>query len=268
MDIRDSIFVGINGKRFRADLTTECGGVLSGVEDARAVAERLGVLLELFREEGDLITAGDRIGSILCRPKEMAMAEEQIIGTMAKATGIATAARRAVELAGGNVRIVSGSWKKMPPPLKDMVRRAVATGGASFRICDTPMIYLDKNFISMLGSISAALEATAQLSGRTRVIQIKGRDAAVEEETRQAVEGGCDILMVDTGALPDLERCLRQLERMGCRERIQVAYAGGVRIDDIPALAQKGMDLLCIGKEIVDARLLDMKLDVTGEAPA
>ena len=44
-----------------------------------------------------------------------------------------------------------------------------------------------------------------------------------------------------------------------------MAFAGGVKIADIPDLAARGMDLLCIGKEIVDAGLLDMKLDVVEE---
>jgi len=38
-----------------------------------------------------------------------------------------------------------------------------------------------------------------------------------------------------------------------------------VHLKDIPSLASQGADVLCIGKEIVDAPLLDLKLDVVGE---
>ena len=76
---------------------------------------------------------------------------------------------------------------------------------------------------------------------------------------------GADILMVDTGRIEDLESCLAELNRLRAREQVQVAFAGGVKIADIPDLAARGMDLLCIGKEIVDAGLLDMKLDVVEE---
>ena len=85
---------------------------------------------------------------------------------------------------------------------------------------------------------------------------------SLEEETVQAVEGGAQILMVDTGSLRDLERCQKQLDRMQARSRVQLAFAGGVRISEIPRMACLGMDILCIGKEIVDARLLDMRQDV------
>ena len=83
-------------------------------------------------------------------------------------------------------------------------------------------------------------------------------------ETQAAVRGGADILMVDTGAREDLECCLSELAAMGCREHIKVAFAGNVKLTDIPELSERA-DILCIGKEIVDAPLLDWKLDVMGE---
>lgn len=49
------------------------------------------------------------------------------------------------------------------------------------------------------------------------------------------------------------------------KERLELAFAGGVRLTDIPELADEGIDILCIGKEIVDAQLLDMRLDVIQE---
>lgn len=265
MDVRDLLFQGMEDKKFRAVLTAERSGVLSGVEAARACAKALGIVLELCKSEGDELSHGERFGNFLASPKQIAMAEEQIIGTLAKASGIATAARTAVQLADGRVRIVSGSWKKMPPEIKEMVRTATASGGAAFRICQPPMAYLDKNFIRMFGSIPAALDACQRLPGFTRVVQIRGMTAGIEEETVQAVDGGAAILMVDTGELADLERCLTALGRLGGKRPAEVAFAGNVRLTHIPELAERGADILCIGKEIVDAKLLDMKLDVLGE---
>lgn len=264
-DIRDIIFKEIQHRRYRAVLIPERDGLLSGVEDAVKTAAELGVQWNSECREGDRLRKGVPFAELIASPRQMAMAEEQVIGTLAKASGIATAAEEAVKASENRVRIVSGSWKKMPPPLKDMVRRAIVTGGASFRICEPPMLYIDKNFIRMLGSIPAALNAAAPLEDSTKVIQIKGLTCPVEEETRQAVSSGADILMVDTGRLEDLEACLSELERLRVRDRVRVAFAGGVKIRDIPDMASRGIDLLCIGKEIVDAGLLDMKLDVVEE---
>ncbi len=264
-DIRDVLFQDVCQKKFRAVLVAERAGILSGVQAAKAQAAELGVALELCKQEGDSIGHNERIGHIVAPPKEMAMAEESVIGTLAKASGIATAANTAVLLADGKTRVICGSWKKMPPELKSVVRQAVMAGGVSFRICDTPMIYLDKNYIRMLGSISLALAACRPFKGYTRVIQIRSEDGDVMEQTVQAVQGGAGILMVDTGKLEDLDRCIGCLESMGARSQVKVAFSGNVKLTDIPALTQRDIDLLCIGKEIVDAQLLDMKLDVVGE---
>ena len=60
------------------------------------------------------------------------------------------------------------------------------------------MIYLDKNYIRMLGSIPQALAACASFHEYTKVVQLRGESATVAWETQAAVRGGADILMVDT----------------------------------------------------------------------
>ncbi len=263
-DIRDQLFRGICHRKFRAVLLTERDGILSGVADAVKIAQKLGVTWTSGCAEGDRATAGEAFAQLTAPPKEIAMAEEQIIGALSKTSGIATAANQAVRLADGKIDIVSGSWKKMPFCMKDAVRRAIVTGGAAFRICDPPMIYMDKNFVTMLGSVKAALEAAAGLNA-TKIVQIRGILEPVREETLEALAGGADILMVDTGNLSDADVCLKVVAEKNCRGKVKVAFAGSVRLQDIPMLAARGIDILCIGREIVDAPLLDMKLNVLEE---
>ena len=264
-DIRDTIFAKIAQKKYHAVLTAERPGILSGVDAALLKAAELGIQLELFKKEGDPVSQGEYIGNVHAYPKQIALAEECLMGTLAKASGIATAAKTAVQLADGKVEIVSGSWKKMPPQIKDLVRSAITAGGASFRITAPPMIYLDKNFIRMLGSISEALSACTSFPDHTKAVQIRGRDHSIEEETGQAIAGGARILMVDTGNRADLARCLQKINELHARNDVKLAFAGNVKCRDIPELARLGADILCIGKEIVDAPLLDLKLDVIME---
>lgn len=264
-DIRDIFFRSISERQYKAVLLSERDGVLSGIEEAVKTAEELGLKWESACTEGSILYEGRPFAELTGTPKQIAMAEERIIGTLAKTSGIATAARNATEIASGRIEIVSGSWKKMPPCMKTMVRQAILTGGASFRICEPPMLYMDKNFVKMFGSVKAALDAAAEIEGVTKIIQIRGKQASVEEETKEAIEGGAGILMVDTGEITDAEACIRRLYEMNARKNVRVAFAGNVKLSDIPAMADRGIDILCIGKEIVDALLLDMKLNVVGE---
>lgn len=261
-DIRDIIFKSIENQKFNALLIPERNGLLSGVKYALEEAEKIKIEIEFYRKEGNQIERDKPIAKISAFPKNMALAEERIIGTLSKFSGIATAAKKAVDFSEGKIRVVSGSWKKMPPSIKDGVRSAIVSGGAHFRITDGNMIYLDKNYIKMFGSIPKTIDAVKDFKNFTKVIQIKGKQLTVEEETRQALENGCGILMVDTGEINDVVRCLKIVDSMGMRNKVKIAFAGGIKIEEIRELAKLGIDVLCIGKEIVDAPLLDMRLDV------
>lgn len=261
-DIRDIIFKDIINKEFQAMLIPERSGCIAGINSAVNQAEEIGVKLELYYKKGDWVEKEKPIAMITATPKKMAMAEERIIGTLSKFSGIATAARKAVELSEGKIEIVSGAWKKMPPAIKNDVRMATVAGGASFRITQDNMIYLDKNYVKMLGSIPKTLATVKEFAEHTKVIQIKGQKYSIAEETKQALENGCNLLMVDTGNIKDLILCSKITKTMGFRKQVKIAFAGGVKISQIKEMTKYDIDILDIGKEIVDAPLLDIKLDV------
>ncbi|QGU96895.1 quinolinate phosphoribosyl transferase [Clostridium bovifaecis] len=262
MDVRDVIFKDIIDKEFNAVITPERDGILSGIAQAEEQIKEIGIKIKWHKNEGNQVKKGEPIAVVTADPKGIATAEEKIIGALAKYSGIATATKGAVDSSQGKVRIVAGSWKKMPPEIKTGVRDAVVAGGASFRISTNKMIYIDKNYIRMLGSIPKVLDTVKELTDFTKVIQIKGEQFSIEEETKQALENGCNLLMVDTGNLEDLERCLSVVNELGVRNQVEVAFAGNVKISDMDTYINAGIDVLCIGKEIVDAPLLDMKIDV------
>lgn len=262
-DIREIIFAGINGRQFSAGIVVERDGVVAGIVRLQAALAEAGIGAELLLADGAEVKAGSVVGRIGGTARQIAVAEEFAIGKLAKSSGIATASRRAVQLVGDEMKIVCGAWKKMPAEIKSIVREAVACGGASFRITDQPFLYLDKNFVRMLGGIEATLSAVASVPDKLKVIQLKGEFAGVAQEAITAVTHGADILMIDTGSLADFEAARRALEAMGLRQQVKLAFAKGVRLQDIPAMKGCGIDILDIGSEIVDAPLLDMKLDVS-----
>jgi nicotinate-nucleotide pyrophosphorylase (carboxylating) len=263
-DIREIIFAGMNGRQFSAEIVAERDGIVAGIARLRAALAEAGIGAELLRVDGGAVKAGSVVGRITGSAMQIAIAEEFAIGKLAKSSGIATAAHQAVRLAGGEMKIVCGAWKKMPAEIKSVVREAIVCGGAAFRISDQPFLYLDKNFVRMLGGIEATLNAVAPIHHKLRVIQLKGEFAGIAQEAILAVTHGADILMIDTGNLADLEAANKVLEAKGLRQQVKLAFAKGVRLRDIAAMKGLGIDILDIGSEIVDAPLLDMKMDVRG----
>lgn len=257
-DIRNQIFAGLADRQFTARLTASAGGVLAGVVAAEAQAQAVGLQVQWACPEGSLLAPGATVATISGPARAIAMGEERLPACLSKASGIATAARRAVDLAAGRIRVVSGAWKKMPPELKSLVREAVRVGGMPSRIIDEPFIYLDKNYVRMLGGIAAALAAVEALPG-VKVIQVRGEEAEVAQETLWACRGGAGVVMADTGNRSD---AVEALAAVADYPLVRIAFAGGVHLEEIPSLADLGIQILDIGMAIVDAPLLDMKLDV------
>jgi nicotinate-nucleotide pyrophosphorylase (carboxylating) len=245
-----------------ADIIAEDDGVLSGIQATEDKAKSLGLDIIQMAEEGQSVQRGDLVAKVSGNPKQIAVAEDQLIGLVAKPSGIATATRNCVDRAGPDIKIVCGAWKKMPFVLKQTIRDAIVTGGGDFRISKDPFIYLDKNYIQMLGGIKNSLQAVAHLADFIKVVQIKGRQKDIALEACEAAELSADIIFVDSGQPQDLREIADLLNRKCLRDRVKIAFGGSVKIKDIDRFKNLPVDILEIGRQIVDAPLLDLKLEI------
>jgi nicotinate-nucleotide pyrophosphorylase (carboxylating) len=262
LDVREEILRSVRARRVVAAIVADQPGVVSGVSLAKAEAGKLGVFLAEIVGEGSSVQEGDAIARLVGTPRQIVMAEDVLIGLLAKPSGIATRAREFVAKANGRPKVVSGGWKKMPGAMKEMIRNAVSAGGAQPRIVPGPFAYLDKNYIELLGGIRESLAAVAHLGDLAKVVQVKGRYADVVSEARLAAEHGADVVFADTGRAEDVARVAEALVRLGLRKKVLLAFGGGVSLDDVEALRTLDVDILDIGRQIVDAPLLDMRLEI------
>jgi len=264
LDLRGEILRAVAGATVAAAIVADEAGLVAGAPAAARAADELGLALERLAADGSRVGVGDELARFHGPAERVLAAEDRLIGLLAKSSGIATAARAFVERAGSRPRIVSGAWKKMPPCQKQAVRSAVEVGGAAFRITSEPFVYLDKNYVRVLGGIRASLEAVGALAGHKKVVQIKGRHAELGCEALEAAQAGADILHVDTGRPEDIERVSAALRRAGCRGRVEIAFGGNLRLEQVDALRRLDVDILDVGRRIVDAPLLDMRMEVLG----
>lgn len=268
VDVREEILKSVGAARVGAAVIAEQDGVVAGVAAAVREAARLGLGVARMAREGSRVGAGEEIARLSGTPRQIVMAEEVLIGALAKPSGIATRTAAFVARAGGRPRVVSGGWKKMPAALKEMIRGAVATGGAEPRMMPGPFAYLDKNYVELLGGIQRSLEAVAHLRDCAKVVQVKGRYADVAEEACQAARHGADVVFVDTGRAADVARATAALAGRGLRDRVRVAFGGGVALEDVVRLKSLDLDILDIGRQIVDAPLLDMRMEILDDGEA
>ena len=265
-DLRDTIFASLGGRRFNAEIRPTTPGLVCGMDLARSKVEALGCEVLSFLEDGAAAMAGQVILALRGTAKALARGEDCVPGAIAKPSGVARAARQARELAAGKVRVVSGAGKKMPEEIKPQIRHAIHCGGGLGCIANGPFVYLDKNYVRMFGGVRAALAAVVDMKGYLRVVQLRGLLEPIAVEALGAIEMGAEILMVDTGCLADLDLVSALVRERGRREATTIAFAGDIELADIPAIADHDVDILDIGRAVIDAPSVDIKFDVTGEA--
>jgi len=265
-DIRDLIFAKVRGKRYHARISANGDGILSGTERLRTACKRLGIRLITCKKSGARVRPGDVIGVFEGDAKQIALAEEELIGWISKASGIATAALKAKGAAGKKLKVVSGAWKKMPFPIKELVRQAVVDGGIHYRISEKPFLYLDKNYLKMLGGVEKVLRSVDRLKGFVKVIQIKSQGKTLLQEATQAARMGAHIIMIDTGREDDINKVDAALRHHRLRHRVKIAFGGEISIEGLRDLKRAPVEMVDIGKAVVDAPLLDMRLDVIRKA--
>ena len=263
MKIRDCLFSTIETSLYLFEVISKENGVLAGSINATNVMHELCIKYNLLIGEGENLNCGSVILRGIACPQTIVKVEERILGVIGKTSGVATAAQKALKIAKGKVKVVCGAWKKVDPTMRQHLREAVECVGMSTKIAEPPFVYLDKNYIRLLGGIKPAIDRAKLLVGHKIVIQLHKICGKIQAEAHEALEAGGNILMIDTGSETDLNNIVKIVKKSNKRN-VEVAFSGDVQLNDIQKLSGSGVNILDIGRAIVDAPMLDLSLDVKG----
>ena len=262
MEIREFLFQPLLNSTFSAQILSSEPGILAGSDEAIGICNDLGVRIKFSSPDGSSLIPNSPVFEFLGSPEALARVEEEVLGRISKASGVATSAGKFVDLSAARARIVCGGWKKTAPEIRRSLRAAISVGGAGIRLTDEPFVYLDKNIVRMFGSIKAVVLRARQLPDRVVVVQIRGETGAIESEALEAYNAGAKIIMVDTGDVRSLELVQSSICRAGFRDEIKLAFGGSVDLNNLEEIINAGADIVDVGRRIIDAPLIDFRLDV------
>ncbi len=261
-DVREDIFREHLERSIKAAIIAEAEGILSGIDRCGALAAELGLAFQAHLRDRQTLDEGTVVATVRGNPVQISKAEDLLIGELSKTSGVATAAHKAKSLVNSRCRVVCGGSKKMPHEIKELIRKAVLDGGLDVRMLDQPFLYLDKNYVRILGGVKAALDAVAPLS-RPTVIQVRGELRPIAEEALDAARAGAKVIMVDTGDRKDLATVVEALRKNELRSAVDLAFSGNIDLHDLEDISFADVDVLDIGYAILDAPCLPMRFDVT-----
>ena len=256
-DLAARLFAGVDGC-FEAVVEATEPGLLAGtgfLDPAKAPAPA--GEWQLLVEEGSPVESGQPLIKVRGTATELGVAEDYILGSLGFASGIARRASAIRAIAPPGLAIACGGWKKLPPALKPLLRVGLAVAGVLPRLVEGDFVYLGKNSVTLLGGVQSAIAAGLAATHGPVAIQVKTLNEALH-----AANCGAGIIMVDTGDLADLREIASVLADRGLR----IAFAGGVRVEDLGAVHDAGAQTVDMGRAILDAPLLDLRMRVTGKA--
>lgn len=202
--------------------------------------------------DGDEVHNGQAIARISGPSRSILSGERVALNLVQHMSGIATAARNAVNaVRGTKAKIVD--TRKMTPGLRVLEKYSVKAGGAGnhrFNLSDGVLI--KDNHIAAAGGISRAVEAVRRNAPHTLRVEI---EAETLDEVRECLEAGADIIMLDNMSVEDMRRAV---ELIGGRALTEASGNMGER--DLFEVASTGVDYISIGALTHSVTALDISL--------
>lgn len=237
-------------------------GIIAGLDAARAVFAYLDVDLTESLAEGDRVEPGDRVLAVEGPARNVLRGERVAVNVAGHASGIATKTRRAVERAeeavGSDAAPVIAATRKTTPGLREIEKRAVVAGGGDTHRLDlSHMVMVKDNQIAELGFESAIERFDDRTSFATKI------DVEVERvaDAPRAAKSGADVVLLDNMTPAETGAAVDRLDEYD----VLIEASGGIGVEDVPAYAKTGVDVISMGSLTHSAPALDLSFR-TGDA--
>jgi nicotinate-nucleotide pyrophosphorylase (carboxylating) len=242
-----------------AEIVAKSECVVSGLPVARRVFEILDP--DLSWEErtpaGSKVPPGAILARLSGKARAILTAERVALNLLQRMCGIATATRRYVDaVEGTRCRILD--TRKTPPGLRPFDRMAVRDGGgANHRFGLFDQVLIKDNHRVMAGGVSAAIEAVRRYAPETMKVEV---EVESEEDLREAVAGGADIVLIDNQT-PDTVSRWSSIART-VPDPPQIEASGNVDLGTVRDFALAGADAISIGRLTHSVQAADISLEI------
>jgi len=267
------------------DLTSQAVVLPRAVARGRFVARQPGILaggpilgplfrridpaveLELLKDDGESLAAGDVIASIRGPAIAVLSGERAALNFLQRLSGIATMTRRFVEKAAPHGAKILDT-RKTTPGWRYLAKYAVlAGGGHNHRLGLYDRVLIKDNHLLLAEqrwpgrAIAGAIEAARAAGPPGTLVEV---EADTLDQVRQAIEAGADAILLDNMTEEELRQAV-ELAR-GREPRPILEASGSVTEDRVEAIARTGVDWISVGSITHSAPALDIALDLEPRA--
>jgi nicotinate-nucleotide pyrophosphorylase (carboxylating) len=239
-----------------ADFTAREDGVVAGLRIAEAVISVVATdefEVERHAEDGDRVTAGQKLLSVTTRTRDLLTAERSALNIACRLSGIATATRAWADALEGT-RAKVRDTRKTTPGLRSLEKYAVRMGGGvNHRMSLSDAALVKDNHVVAAGGITQAFNAVREA--------FPGLPIEVEVDTlhqlREVLDAGADLILLDNFTPLETEEAVALTDG-----RALLESSGRLTLENAATYARTGVDFLAVGALTHSSPTFDIGLDL------
>ncbi len=244
----------------KAEVITKESGVAAGIEEAKILAECLGLTVNVKVVDGEKIKNQQVLLQISGDAQTILSVERTMLNLLSRMSGIATKTQMLTEkLEKANVKTKIAATRKSAPGLLYFDKKAVAIGGGDpHRLHLDDMILIKDNHLAIVGSVEEAVMRAKSHGSFTKKIEVevtKGEDAL------KAAKLGADIVMLDNFSPKQAKAAGEALRKAGFG-KVLLEVSGGITGENLLQYAQAEVDVISIGELTHSVKALDISLEI------
>jgi nicotinate-nucleotide pyrophosphorylase (carboxylating) len=238
--------------RARGRLAAKEPLVVCGLPLVELVFDHIGeVAVTLHVDDGHRAAPGEVVATVEGAARTLLAGERLVLNLVQHLSGIATRTRACVDAIAGT-RLVVRDTRKTVPGLRLLAKYAVRVGGGTnHRMALDDAILIKDNHLAFGTDIATAV-ARARAAGPGLPLEIECRTLV---EVAAAVPARPDLILLDNMSLAHITAAVELVAG-----RVPLEVSGGVRPEDLPAIAGTGADFVAMGALTHSAGAADLHL--------
>jgi len=247
----------------KAFITIKEEGILAGIDVARRVFIKVDPLLdvEILIGDGAAVKPGDIAAVISGSVASILKAERVALNFLQRLSGIASlTARYVTETRGTQAEIYD--TRKTTPGLRELEKYAVRTGGGkNHRLHLGDAVLIKDNHIAALRATGMSLREIIDKARRNAPAGMTiEAEVTSEEETRDALKAGADIIMLDNMNPDEMRKIVGMVAG-----RAKLEASGNITLKNVHEVASTGVDMISIGALTHSYESLDISLEIESQ---
>jgi nicotinate-nucleotide pyrophosphorylase (carboxylating) len=220
-----------------------------------AVVSHYGISSHPSVFDGVRLHTGDPVAVIQHNARVLLSSERVMLNFLQRLSGVATLTRKFVDaVAGTNTKILD--TRKTAPGWRMLDKYAVRCGGGTNHRLDlSDGVLIKNNHIALAGGVVEALERTHRNRRGTQPIEVEVRSL---DELDLALQHGAEAILLDNMSVQAVRAAVERVHKLD--KPLPLECSGGVRLDNVRAYAETGVDFISVGALTHSAPAVDMSL--------